>query len=519
VYIADFAESAPDRAAVIMGASGRRISYRELNEASIRFARVLHDCGLRRGDHFAVLLENHPAYFEIVWAGMRAGLYITAVNAHLTAAEAGYIIDDCGAKVLITSAALSDLAQALVELTPGVERRFMVDGAMPGHDSYEAAVAEVAEATPLEEQSRGMVMLYSSGTTGRPKGIKFPLPPADSPLGEWEIGEHSRARYGFGEDMVFLSPAPLYHAAPLRVAMAVQSVGGTVVVMERFDPAAALALMARERVTHSQWVPTMFVRMLKLPPAERTRHDLSHHRVATHAAAPCPVHVKEQMIEWWGPIIEEYYSGTENFGSTAITSLEWLAHKGSVGRPAANVVIHICDDEGNEVPAGETGAVYFEDPAAAFEYHGDPNKTSSAHHPAHPTWRSLGDIGKVDDDGYLYLTDRRAFMIVSGGVNIYPQEIEDVLLAHDKVLDVAVFGVPNAEMGEEVKAVVQPMAGAEPGEALAAELQAWCEGRLAHYKWPRSIDFDAQLPRLDNGKLYKTALRERYWEGRATRVV
>jgi len=520
VYIADFAESVPDRAAVVMGGSGRRISYRELDEGSIRFARVLHDCGLRRGDHFAVLLENHPSYFEIVWAGMRSGLYITAVNAHLTAAEAGYIVDDCGAKVLVTSAALGELAAALVPSTPGVEHRFMVDGTIPDHDSYEAAVA-AQDAAPLEQQSRGMVMLYSSGTTGRPKGIKFPLPPADSPLGEWEIGEHSRARYGFGEDMVFLCPAPLYHAAPLRVAMAVHSVGGTVVVMERFDPASALALMAREHVTHSQWVPTMFVRMLKLPPAERTRHDLSHHRVATHAAAPCPVHVKEQMIEWWGPIIEEYYSGTENFGSTAITSLEWLAHKGSVGRPAAPQVIHICDDEGEELPVGETGAVYFEDPAASFEYHGDPTKTSAAQHPAHPTWRSLGDIGKVDEDGYLYLTDRRAFMIVSGGVNIYPQEIEDVLLAHPKVLDVAVFGVPNSEMGEEVKAVVQPVAGVEPppGEALAAELQAWCEGRLAHYKWPRSIDFDPQLPRLDNGKLYKTALRERYWEGRATRVV
>ena len=251
MYIADFAESAPDRAAVVMGGSGRRISYRELDEGSIRFARVLYDCGLRRGDHFAVLLENHPAYFEIVWAGMRSGLYITAVNAHLTAAEAGYIVDDCGAKVLVTSAALGALAEALVESTPGVEHRFMVDGTIPGHDSYEAAVA-TQEAAPLEQQSRGMVMLYSSGTTGRPKGIKFPLPPADSPLGEWEIGEHSRARYGFGEDMVFLSPAPLYHAAPLRVAMAVHSVGGTVVVMERFDPASALALMERERVTHSQ---------------------------------------------------------------------------------------------------------------------------------------------------------------------------------------------------------------------------------------------------------------------------
>jgi long-chain acyl-CoA synthetase len=508
VYIADFAES---------GGSGRRITYRELNEGSIRFARVLHDCGLRRGDHFAVLLENHPSYFEIVWAGLRAGLYITAVNSHLTAAEAGYIVHDCEAKVLVTSAALATLAEELVPLTPGVEHRFMLDGTTPGHDAYEAAVA-TQPATPLEDQSRGMVMLYSSGTTGRPKGIKFPLPAADSPLGEWEIGEHSRVRYGFGEDMVFLSPAPLYHAAPLRVAMAVQSVGGTVAVMERFDAAAALALMERERVTHSQWVPTMFVRMLKLPPAERTRYDLSHHRLATHAAAPCPVHVKEQMIEWWGPIIEEYYAGTENFGSTAITSKEWLAHRGSVGRPANNVLIHICDEDGNEVPTGETGAVYFEDAAASFEYHGDPTKTNSAQHSAHPTWRSLGDIGRVDEDGYLYLTDRRAFMIVSGGVNIYPQEIEDVLLAHPKVLDVAVFGVPNAEMGEEVKAVV-PMDGAEPGQALAAELQAWCEGRLAHYKWPRSIDFDPQLPRLDNGKLYKTALRDRYWEGRDSRVV
>jgi long-chain acyl-CoA synthetase len=518
VYIADFAQSAPDRAAIVMGGSGRRISYAELDEGSIRFARVLYDCGLRRGDHFAVLLENHPSYFEIVWAGMRSGLYITAVNAHLTAAEAGYIVDDCGAKVLVTSAALTEVARDVVDLTPHVEHRFMVDGTAPGHDSYEDAVRS-REATPLDQQSRGMVMLYSSGTTGRPKGIKFPLPPADSPLGEWEIGEHSRARYGFGEDMVFLSPAPLYHAAPLRVAMAVQSVGGTVVVMERFDPALALALMEREGVTHSQWVPTMFVRMLKLPPAARTRHDLSRHRVATHAAAPCSVHVKEQMIEWWGPIIEEYYSGTENFGSTAITSLEWLDHKGSVGRPANNVVIHICDDEGGELPMGETGAVYFEDATASFEYHGDPTKTNSAQHPVHPTWRSLGDIGRVDNDGYLYLTDRRAFMIVSGGVNIYPQEIEDVLLDHPKVLDVAVFGVPNAEMGEEVKAVVQPMDGVEPGELLAAELQAWCEGRLAHYKWPRSIDFDAQLPRLDNGKLYKTALRDRYWAGRASRVV
>ena len=527
MYIGTFAETAPDRAAVIMGESGLRISYRELNEGSLRFARVLYEMGLRPGDHYAVLLENHPSYFEMVWAGMRSGLYVTAVNSHLTAAEAGYIVVDCGAKVLVTSAARAEAAAALIELTPGVEHRLMVDGTTPGHDSYEEAVS-AQPALPLEGERRGMVMLYSSGTTGRPKGIKFPLPAADSPLGEWEIGEHSRARYGFGEGMVFLSPAPLYHAAPLRVAMAVQSVGGTVVVMERFDPEMALALIERERVTHSQWVPTMFIRMLKLPEAQRTRHDLSSHTMATHAAAPCPVHVKQAMIEWWGPIIDEYYAGTENIGSTSISSVEWLAHKGSVGRPAANAAIHICDDAGEEVPIGETGAVYFEDlsasahdgdfSATSFEYHGDTTKTTSVQHPAHATWRTLGDIGRVDEDGYLYLTDRRAFMIVSGGVNIYPQEIEDVLLAHPKVLDVAVFGIPNAEMGEEVKAVVQPVADVEPGEALAGELRAWCEGRLARFKLPRSIDFDAQLPRLDNGKLYKKALRDRYWEGRDTRV-
>jgi long-chain acyl-CoA synthetase len=515
MYIATFAASAPERAAVIMGGTGRRISYRELEDGSNRFARALYDLGLRPGDHYAVLLENHPSYFEVVWAGMRSGLYVTAVNAHLTAAEAGYIVADCGAKVLVTSAALGDVAEGLVDLTPGVAHRLMIDGTTPHYRSYEDTVV-VQPAAPLEEERRGMVMLYSSGTTGRPKGIKFPLPPADSPLGEWEIGEHSRTRYGFGEGMVCLSP--LYHSAPLRVTMAVQSVGGTVVVMERFDPAQALALIEREQVTHSQWVPTMFIRMLKLPEDQRARHDLSSHRVATHAAAPCPIHAKEQMIEWWGPIIDEYYAGTENFGSTSITSTEWLAHKGSVGRPSGNVIIHICHDDGAEVPIGETGAIYFEDPTAGFEYHGDTTKTSSVQHPAHATWRSLGDIGRVDEDGYLYLTDRRAFMIVSGGVNIYPQEIEDVLLAHPQVLDAAVFGIPNDEMGEEVKAVVQPVAGAEAGEDLAGALRTWCEDRLARYKLPRTIDFDAQLPRLDNGKLYKTALRDRYWEGRATRV-
>jgi fatty-acyl-CoA synthase len=516
MYLADFAASAPERAAVVMG-SGRRISFAELDDRSRRLAGVLDDLGLQRGDHLAVVMENHPAYYEVVWAGLRSGLYVTAVNSHLTADEAAYIVDDCEATAVVTTATMGALAEAMARSTPRVRHRLMLDGEAEGHLAYEPLVASRSR-RPLEEDRRGMVMLYSSGTTGRPKGIKFPLPPVDSPLGEWEIAEHSRQRYGFSEEMVFLSPAPLYHAAPLRVSMAVQCVGGTVVVMERFDPAQALALIESERVTHSQWVPTMFVRLLKLPHDERTGYDLSSHRLATHAAAPCPVEVKEQMIAWWGPIIEEYYAGTENIGSTAITSAEWLEHKGSVGRPSHGAVIHICDDEGQELPTGGVGTVYFEDTANIFEYHGDQEKTTSVAHPDHPTWRTLGDVGRVDDDGYLYLTDRRAFMIVAGGVNIYPQEIEDALVTHPKVLDVAVFGIPNDDMGEEVKAVVQPVEYAEAGPALAEELGQWCADRLAGFKRPRSYDFVEQLPRLDNGKLYKKSLRDPYWAGRPTQV-
>lgn len=516
-----FAAAEPDRAAVVVGRAGggdRVVTYRQLDDGSARLARVLADLGLRRGDHYAVLAENHPRYHEAVWAGLRSGLYVTAINSHLTAEEAAYIVNDCGARVLVTSVALAKVATELLDRTPAVERRLMLDGTAPGHHSYEEALSSVPGG-PLADEQRGMVMLYSSGTTGRPKGIEFPLPEPGPPFGEWEIATHSRGRYGWSEEMVYLSPAPLYHSAPLRTTLAVQTLGGTVVVMDRFDPAAALALIERWRVTHSSWVPTMFVRMLKLPEAERSRFDLSSHRLAMHAAAPCPVAVKERMIDWWGPILEEYYAGTENIGSTAITSEEWLAHKGSVGRASGSAVIHICDERGGELPVGETGTVYFEDPGAAVAYHGDRSRTEAMVHPDHPSWRTLGDVGHLDHDGYLYLTDRRAFMIVSGGVNIYPQEIEDVLVAHPDVLDAAVFGVPDEEMGEQVKAVVQPVRWEDAGEGLATSLLAWCEGRLASYKRPRSIDFARQLPRLDNGKLYKGPLRDRYWAGHASRVI
>jgi long-chain acyl-CoA synthetase len=517
MYPGTVATTDPGRRAVVMG-GGEVVTYGELNDGSIRLARLLREAGLRPGDHFAVMAENHPRYCEVVWAALRSGFYVTAVNSHLTADEAAFIVDDCDAKVLVTSAASADAARAMMRSTPKVRRRLMLDGEIEGHDFYDQATAGYSS-EPLDDERRGTVMLYSSGTTGRPKGVKFPLPVGEASLGEAEIAAHNRALYGFRDGMVYLNPAPLYHAAPLRVSLAVQSLGGTVVVMERFDPEQALRLIQRERVTHSQWVPTMFVRMLKLPPAARDGWDLSSHEVAVHAAAPCPIEVKERMIDWWGPIIEEYYAGTENIGSTSIGSAEWLSHKGSVGRASQGATIHICDDDGTELTPGTAGLVYFELPGALFEYHHDPEKTRSTAHPDHPTWRTLGDIGRLDEDRYLYLTDRRTYMIVSGGVNIYPQEIEDALVAHPAVLDAAVFGVPNADMGEEVKAVIQPVEWHDAGDALTAELRTWCEGRLAGYKRPRTYDYLPQLPRLDNGKLYKRALRDRYWDDRESRVI
>ncbi len=349
-------------------------------------------------------------------------------------------------------------------------------------------------------------MLYSSGTTGRPKGVKRPLPTHAID----EIEPATRAifanQYRYGPEMVYLSPAPMYHAAPLAFSIAVHRVGGTLVVMERFDAEACLASIEQYRVSHSQFVPTMFVRMLKLSEHERLAHDVSSLGVAVHAAAPCPVKVKQQMIDWWGPILMEYYAGSEGNGSTFITSEEWLEHPGSVGR-ARRGTVQICDDDGNELETGNIGTVYFSG-GGQYEYYKDPAKTAAAALPDGRT--TLGDIGYLDADGYLYLTDRKAHMIISGGVNIYPQEIENVLIDHPGVVDVAVFGIPHPEMGEEVKAAVQLADGNEPSDELAAQLINFTRERIAHYKCPKSVDFEAELPRLPTGKLYKRLLRDRY---------
>ncbi len=514
------AQKTPDKPAAIHAGTGEVLTYADLDAGSNRLAQLFWAEGLRPGDHVAVFLENHLRYFEVAWAALRSGLYLTTVNRYLTGPEAGYIVADCGARVMVSSRAVHEAASEVPEHAPGCTRYLVVDGPPDGaserFESYEQAVAAHPQ-EPLDEEPRGEFMLYSSGTTGRPKGIARPLSgqPVSKGLG---MARTLRGLFQFDADSVYLSPAPMYHSAPIGFTTATQSLGGTVVMLGRFDAIEALRAIEQYRVTHSQWVPTMFSRMLKLPEADRARFDLSSQRVVMHAAAPCPRKVKEEMFAWWGPILHEYYAGTEANGLTYVGPEDWLAHPGTVGRPVLGT-IHVCGEDGSELPAGEAGLVYFEQKGASFAYHKDEKKTRSAQHPEHPTWTALGDVGYVDDEGYLYLTDRASFMIISGGVNIYPQEIENELIMHPKVEDVAVVGVPHEEFGEGVKAVVQPMAGVEPSEALAEELLAFARERLAAYKCPRSVDFEAELPRLPTGKLYKRLLKDRYWGEKNSRIV
>jgi long-chain acyl-CoA synthetase len=509
----EHARTRPDQPAIVMAETGATITYRQLDEASNRAAQLFRAAGLRPGDGIAILMENHPRFYEVVWGAQRAGLYYTPMSTRLTPGEVEYIVGDCDARALVTSAAMGELATALVDRMPAVTMRLMVDGTRPGYRSWEEAVA-TQPATPIAGEVEGSDLLYSSGTTGRPKGVKLPLrlDPLGTPNALLRLAQ---ALYAMDERTVYLSPAPLYHAAPLRFNLAVQRLGGACVIMQHFDASEFLRLVARHRVTHTQVVPTMFIRMLKLPDDERARADVSSLRVAIHAAAPCPIPVKEAMIAWWGPKILEYYAGTEGNGFCAITSEEWLAHKGSVGRALLGT-LHVLDDEFRERPVGEPGTIYFEG-GGSFEYHKDAAKTASSRSPQ--GWSTLGDIGYVDAEGYLYLTDRKANMIISGGVNIYPQECENLLATHPKVADCAVFGVPNEDFGEEVKAVVQPVDMAAAGPALAEELMAFCRRSLSPIKCPRSIDFEAELPRHPTGKLYKRLLKDRYWKGHASRIV
>ena len=516
MYPGYYAASAPDHPAAINAATNEVLTYGQLDARSNQLAHLFYESGLRRNDHVAVFMENNLRFFEVAWAALRSGLYVTTINRYLTAEEAAYIVDDSGAKALVSSHAMNTAAAELGSLIPDCPILLMTDGSIEGWSSYEEQIDAYVD-TPIDEQWQGGSMLYSSGTTGRPKGILRALPEikvTDIEPTTPGIG----SVYGFDRETIYLSPAPLYHAAPFGFTTGVQRLGGTVVVMPRFDPLDALRYIEEFEVTHSQWVPTMFVRMLKLSDAERSRYQLVSHRVAVHAAAPCPVDVKRRMIEWWGPILEEYYAGTEGNGSTAIGSKEWLEHPGSVGQSRSGV-LHICEEDGRELPPGEPGVIYFEQPVMSFSYHNAPEKTREAQHPEYPNWSALGDVGYLDEEGYLYLTDRKSFMIISGGVNIYPQEIENALVMHPSVIDVAVFGVPNDDFGEEVKAVIQLADDVEGNESTAEDLLEYSREHLANYMVPRSIEFIEEMPRLPTGKLYKRLLRDKYWGKHDSRIV
>jgi fatty-acyl-CoA synthase len=502
------AEQNPDALAVVMGGSGEAVTYGELEGRSRALAGFLSGRGLKRGDRLAVFMENHPRYFEVVWAGLRSGLYVVPVNCHLTAQEAGYIIADSGARAMVTTTSLGDVVNQIAPRDlESASARLMIGAAEGSFTSYEEAITEANQSGGKGyDHTSGAYLFYSSGTTGRPKGVLRPLPGTDPSRMDART-EKLKDLYGFRHDMVYLSPGPLYHAAPLGATVSTQRYGGTVVTMERFDPLVALSLVERHRVTHSQWVPTMFVRMLALSYEERHRYDVSSLEAAVHAAAPCPIDIKRRMIEWWGPILYEYYSATERTGQTYINSHEWLERPGSVGRPLTGQ-IHIIGEDEEELLPGEVGKIYFSG-GESFSYLNDPEKTDATR--LDGGLATMGDVGYVDQDGWLFLTDRTADLIISGGVNIYPREVEDVLMGHPAVLDVAVFGVPSTDLGEEVKAVVQLVPPKIAEVETEAELIAFCRERLASFKCPRTVDFVSELPREPNGKLYKRLLRDRYW--------
>jgi acyl-coenzyme A synthetase/AMP-(fatty) acid ligase len=513
------AERHPDRTALVYGRGEHRESYGTLELRSRRIAHALRRAGVAPGDCVAVWLANDDEFFDVFWACHRIGVHFTPINWHLHPDEIAYIVDNSEAKALVAHARFAGDAERVLAGARGLERRYAVGGDIPGFIRLDDAVANVPEDLGLDAQLEGAVMLYSSGTTGRPKGVRRPLTgkPAGDPASVLAIVGLC-ALFQITENDRYLTPAPLYHAAPLIFTQAQMRIGATSVVMRRFDPEEALRLIEEYRITASQWVPTHFRRLLQLPEEVRRRYDLSSLRLAIHAAAPCPIPLKKAMIDWWGDAIVEYYGGTEG-GGTLIRAKDWLLHEGSVGRHWGGGRIHVLDDRGEEIsePRRE-GAIYFDappDPSARFRYHRDDAKTEASYRGSLFT---LGDIGYLDEEGFLYLTDRQSNMIISGGVNIYPQETESHLVMHPKVHDVAVIGVPNEAMGEEVKAVVVPAPGVDPGPELEAELIEFCREGIAHYKCPRSVDFVASLPRTETGKMAKRLLRDRYWEGRAGRL-
>jgi long-chain acyl-CoA synthetase len=507
MQIREHAEAHPERPAVILHPSGKQVSFAEMKAGANRLAHHFRQAGLVEGDSVAVLMENNEHLHTVMWAARRSGLYYAPINTHLTPAEAAYIVDNSGAKAVISSRAMRKMCEGLDEHLPNglPDLLIIADDGLDGWQRYPECVAN-QPATPIEDEIEGELLQYSSGTTGRPKGIRrelLHLPPAEAP----SMISVLLGALGFNSDGTYLSPAPLYHTAPNMWSMGALAIGGTVVVMEKFDPIQTLDAIQRYRVTHGQFVPAMFIRMLKLPESVRNSYDVSTLQRVVHAAAPCPVDIKKQMIDWWGPLIDEYYSSSEGAGVTWITADDWLAHPGSVGKPLVGQA-HVLDEDGNELPPGQAGQLYFDMGELLFEYLNDSEKTAQSRE--RHGWVTVGDVGYLNEEGYLFLTDRKHHMIISGGVNIYPQEAENLLVTHPKVLDAAVFGIPDDEMGQSVKGVVQTLDPADATDEFADELLTWLRERLAHYKCPRSISFEAQLPRTDTGKLYKQELIKKY---------
>ena len=494
----------PDKPAIVMVESGETVSYGELSDRADQYANYFRLLGFEAGDSIAFTLDNCPEFFAVCIGALRAGLYYTALSTYLSPAESQYIVEDCGAGLYICSAHFDTRAEELAKRLSSEVRLYSFGGAIAGYVPLEDEVSTMPT-EPIANETKGQDLLYSSGTTGQPKGVKIDLT-GESPESVSESFVAICELYDISADSIYLSPAPLYHAAPLRFNLTILLRGGTSVIMRRFEPVAALEAIEKYHCTHSQWVPTMFIRMLKLPEAVRRKHNVSSMRVAIHAAAPCPIAVKERMIEWWGPVINEYYAGTEGSGFCAVASKDWLEHKGTVGRPLFGAV-HIVGDDGNELGTAQIGTIFFSG-GTDFEYLNDPDKTLAAYNAQ--GWSTLGDVGYLDDEGYLYLTDRKAYMIISGGVNIYPQEAEDILVMHPRVADAAVFGIPDEEMGEQVKAVIQLIDHADEGPDMAAELIAYCRDHLSSIKCPKSIDFIEALPRHATGKLYKRLLKDQY---------
>ena len=503
------AQAHAEKPALIMAADGETITYGEMEARANRGAHTLRALGLQNGDAVAIACDNRTEFFDIYWAAQRSGLILVLLSARLKTDEIAYIVGDSSAKVVLISDKMASTARDCVAnkaAMPNVSQIVTI-GTVDDLPEWNALCA-AQPATPIADEEIGGRMVYSSGTTGKPKGLKF-ASASGSPIQPNPGAMLFDRFYDLGEDCIYLSPAPLYHAAPMGITAGIQAVGGTAVVMTKFDPEEFLKAIERYRITAVMVVPTMFIRLLALPDAVRNKYDLSSLKTVLHAAAPCPIPIKQAMIDWLGPIIEEFYSGSEGIGHVTLNSAEWLAHVGSVGRAVIGT-IHICDDDGNELPVGETGTVFFSG-TKPVTYHNDAAKTASARNPLHPDWSTMGDVGHLDEDGYLYLSDRKDFMIISGGVNVYPQEVENLLITHPAVADVAVFGVPNPDFGEEVKAVIQPKDWNEAGSALAADLIQWCKQRLADVKCPRTVDFERELPRAETGKLYKKELKERYW--------